>query len=215
MTHYVDSNWLIIKLVLSGRQETAHRHLGRVIRRRVDAMGITDDEWSDIGGQTFRFPTVKKEADSAYTNPSIRRNETDWPTLVVECGVSESLSRLRIDARSWFAHSNGDVKIVIVISIDRANKGLLIENWSMTPAGPRPTTRAINPNTLIPTMVQQIIVTQNPVVPPAPATYTVVGAPLILGFQNLFLRPPVPPEADIIVNAALLQGWAIHTWLRN
>jgi hypothetical protein len=47
----------------------------------------------------------------------------------------------------------------------------------MAPAGPRPTTRAINPNTLVPTMMQRITIAENPAVPPLPPTYIVAGAP--------------------------------------
>jgi hypothetical protein len=56
-----------------------------------------------------------------------RTDEQASTAAVFESGYSESLARLRIDARLWFHHSLGDIKIVILISIDRVHKGLLIE----------------------------------------------------------------------------------------
>jgi hypothetical protein len=47
----------------------------------------------DLCGTTFHGPTLFKEGDTMFTNPSIQPYETDWPTLVLEVGDSERLTR--------------------------------------------------------------------------------------------------------------------------
>jgi hypothetical protein len=66
-----------------------------------------------------------------------------WPTLVIETGVSESLPKLRADALWWFQNSNGDVRIVLVLSINKNRRIALLEKWQLAPANtPQPMTRA-------------------------------------------------------------------------
>lgn len=65
-----------------------------------------------------------------------------WPTFVIEVGVSESISRLREDARRWFVISEeGLVRIIIIISIKSTN--ITFDKWQLAPSNaPRPLTRA-------------------------------------------------------------------------
>ena len=61
--------------------------------------------------------------------------------MVFERGVSESLPRLYQDARWWFGASNGEVRIVILISIKKT--AVYFEQWQLAPPNaPRPLTRA-------------------------------------------------------------------------
>jgi hypothetical protein len=133
--------------------------------------------------------------------------------LVFEAGISETLARLRVDADWWLTNSNGEVKIVVIIWIVRAAKSLVIEKWCLQPRSrAAPVTRA---NTLITTKIQELTIIQNPPIPPPQGTiptYAVTGAPLILEFEKLLLRAPVPPECDVIFTAADLQAWAAEFW---
>jgi len=45
----------------------------------------------DIRGAIFRSRLKKKQPDTAFRLVT-RNGEDDWPTLVFECGVSESLT---------------------------------------------------------------------------------------------------------------------------
>jgi hypothetical protein len=133
------------------------------------------------------------------------------PTIVFESGFSESLSHLRFDAGWWLKQSGGEVKIVIIISIVRAESMLLIEQWGLTPlTGRGLTLRAastyLNNNNnsppQIPTKIQEIAIDPN----------TVTGAPLVLEFEKIFLRPAVPPEGDIRFTGQELAAWAAALW---
>jgi hypothetical protein len=93
-------------------------------------MGISAGELDFVGATRFRGHNSSKEADSAYRPHSFKRNR-----LANESGKSESLDRLRFDARWWLIESGGDVKIVIIISIKRAQSMLRIEKWELAPSG--------------------------------------------------------------------------------
>jgi hypothetical protein len=133
--------------------------------------------------------------------------------LFFEAGVSETLARLRVDADWWLTNSNGEVKIVVIIWIRRAAKSLVIEKWCLQPrTSAAPATRA---NAPIVTKIQELRIIQNPhILPPQGTipTYAVTGPPLILEFEKLILRAPVPPECDVIFTAADLQAWAAEFW---
>jgi hypothetical protein len=63
--------------------------------------------------------------------------------------------------------------------------------------------------------IQELTIIQNPLIPPLQSTiptYVVTEAPLILEFEKLLLRAPMPPEGDIIFTAADLQAWAAEFW---
>jgi hypothetical protein len=131
--------------------------------------------------------------------------------LVFEAGVSVTHAKLRTDADWWLTNSGGEVKIVIVISIVRAAKNLLIEKC-LSQARPGPATRA---NPRVSTKIRELTILQNPPIPPPPGTiptYTITGAPLILEFEKLLLRAPVPPEGDVIFTVADLQAWGDEFW---
>ena len=196
MAHYIDENLLIVKFP-TAKHEAAHLQFGQQVDRRVAQMGISSFEFQSLGGTRFQGRSSSKEADSAFKPDSLRPNEADWPTIVFEAGLSESLSRLRLDANWWLTESRGDVKTVIIISVKPAKPILHIEKWELASPGPRPNTRAFStlnnppPPPQIPTQIQVITIDPN----------TVIGAPLVLEFAKIFLRSAVPPESDITFTA--------------
>jgi hypothetical protein len=204
MTHYTDTDLLIVK-VPTIEHETLHLSLSDEVNEKLREMGLPKRSLWGCGSTTYDGPSSSKEGDSTY-KPRCRTRRDDWPVLVFEAGVSERLARLGIDADWWLTKSNGEVKIVIVISIVRAAKSLLIEKWCL------PATRA---NPRVPTKIQELTIIQNPPIATPQGTiptYAVTGAPLILEFEKLLLRAPVLPEGDVIFTAAHLQAWAAEFW---
>jgi hypothetical protein len=223
MTHYTDIDLLIVKLP-SVVHEKAHVNLAKRVATalaRMGTLGLAEDEFCGVGAARFRGRRSSKEGDSAYKPQSFRPNDPDWPTIVIESGVSESLHRLRFDAGWWLTESGGDVKIVIIISIQQAQSRIQIEKWEHAPSGrplplrTPPNNLNNNPNNLIrqiPTKVQNITIVSNTVAGgPLPAViggpFTVTGAPLVLEFNKIFLRPAVLPETDITFNVQELSAW--------
>jgi hypothetical protein len=211
LTHYVDWDILILK-VPTAKHERSHRKFSQKLTVRAAMMGL-EDEFDDIGATTYKASGVSKEGDSAFKPLSKRPRDTDWPTIVLESGWSESLTRLRRDAHIWLEDSRGDVKIVLLFSIGRTARTMIIEKWENrpVPTNPpvptnRPATRSITrPYPQTPTQIQAITIDSN--------SNTVNGAPLTLEFRKIFLRQAVPPlEHDFTFTAQDLSIFATNFW---
>jgi hypothetical protein len=180
-------------------------------------MGISSNELDFVGASRFRGRNSSREGDSAYRPQSFRPNETDWPTIVIESGVSESLQRLRFDASWWLTESRGAVKIVIIILAQNAQSRIQIEKWEHAPSRrllpfrTPPNNPNNNPNNLtrqLPTKIQETTIVSNAPLPVTGGPFTVTRAPLVLEFDKIFLGPAVLPEIDITFNAQELSAWA-------
>jgi hypothetical protein len=152
-------------------------------------------------------PSAKKKPGGCGMPIPARLNEEAWPTLVLETGLSESLPQLRMDTRWWLANSQGQVKIVILIAIDRAVKNIHLEKWECRPR--RYNTRSRPNATHEPTQIQTIDIDANSVVTGTPPATT---PSLVLGFQDLFLRHPIWQEQDVIFSEDELRNYARDIW---
>jgi hypothetical protein len=209
VTYYEDINLLIIKLMPSTIHEAAHVNFGREITDKVTGMGMRKRELWGVGAGRFHGSSCSKEGDSSF-KPRSRNHKNDWPTIVIEAGLSESLARLRCDANWWLADSRGQVMIVIIVSIKPRDKSLQIEKWeNVDPAPGRPITRA-NPGTPIPTLIQEITIRPNATGAITPNEVT--GAPLVLHFDKIFLRSPILPQANVTFTANELADFATDFW---
>jgi len=205
VTYYKDLQTLILKVV-TYEHESAHGDFASMIVEQALLMGLRR-ELAFCGATRYQGRDVEKEADSAYKPRSLRPLRTDRPTIILECGVSERLHKLRIDASWWLSNSGGDVNIVLIFSIKRTTRTIHIEKWENAPAPlSRPHTRSTQPGALVPTRIQQIVISPG----------GVQGGPLILRFDKIFLRPPNPnatlPEQDLIFTAQDLQTYATDVW---
>ena len=126
-------------------------------------------ELISLGATTFKTPRVSKEGDSTFKPLSIRPRKADWPTIVLESGWFESLTKLRQDAHLWLENSGGDIKTVLLFSISRTARKMIIEKWE-------------NRLTQTLTQIQAITIDSN--------SNTVNGAPLTLEFRKSFSARP-------------------------
>jgi hypothetical protein len=208
-THCTDIDTLIIK-VPTPEHERVTRAFTHGLIGQIGQMGLTEDnDLNDMGATTYRGTSTSKEADSCFKPPALRPNRLDWPTLVFEVGVSETLRKLRMDARWWLANSQGHVKIVLLFKISRATRTIQIEKWECRPATLAYVPRSNRPPAQIPTQIQTIDIDANGVVNGSPLATT---PPLVLHFRHLFLRQPVPPEQNVIFTAQNLQRLANNIW---
>ncbi|KAJ5845176.1 hypothetical protein N7534_008845 [Penicillium rubens] len=201
----------LIKVVPSERHDGITNQISRAIDMKLIAMGLRWSEMVWTGTSTYK-PTAGagKQGDQAFLPPIRCPNglpSGSWPTFVIETGVSESLPRLREDAKRWFIISQGLVRIVIIMSIKLTE--VTFEKWQLAPTNaPCPLTRAyldgLRTQPLnVPPLVTQPIPTQQPY--SAQEVYVqpnnVVGAPLSIPFAAIYDRPPGPGEHDILINA--------------
>jgi hypothetical protein len=211
LTHYVDWNILILK-VPTAKHEAAHGTFSDQFFFEAGLMGLRYELFR-LNATKYETPRMSKEGDSSFKPRSVRPLETDWPTIVIESGWSESLTKLREDAHRWLENSGGDVKIVLLISIVRpprtagtagTTRRIIIEKWEHRPVPPSyPPTRSNT--TQIPTKIQTISIDSN--------SNIVDGAPLTLEFRKIFLRQAVPPlEHDFTFTRQDLLAYATNLW---
>ena len=181
-----DLQLLIVK-VPTKAHEAASQEFGTSITDAVAVMGLSPLERRVLGAGRFHVPlgAPRKEPDWSMKTRIVRPNPDDFPTIVVEAGFSESLAKLRNDARLWFSISNNAIQIVILIAVRAARRETIIEKWIVAPGQPPQ----------VPQAVQSITITET-----APNTYAITAgtAPLIPEFNKLFLRQPVGQEQDIV-----------------
>ena len=74
------------------------------VRRGHPSTTAIRNDLAEVLLATYLGRTVSKEGDSCYCPLGTRPNADDWPTLVIEAGVSESLTKLREDAKWWLTN---------------------------------------------------------------------------------------------------------------
>ncbi len=123
---------LIVKLMVGAMHEVSACQFVRMIEAKLLHLDVAA---SLVGTGSTRFGRGggrSKEADVGYI-PCFRRLEDDWPSLVIEVGVSESLAMSRRDAAVWITNSDGRTRIVIVLSFNRRDRQILVERWEEVP----------------------------------------------------------------------------------
>ncbi|KGO67749.1 hypothetical protein PITC_000870 [Penicillium italicum] len=206
----------LIKVVPSGSHQLATGRFVDVVKSKLLAMGITYGESMWLGSTTYKFAIGKgKEGDQTFVPPSrcsTGVTNAGYPTLVIETGVSVSLPRLRQDAKKWFADTNGEVRIVILIAVSQ--KKLLIEKWELANlASPRSLTRSTihqltsqtpnSPAVMQPAPLQQPYCAHEVEIKPSQVVgrpNEVTGAPMVLPFFAVYDRFPGAGESDIVLN---------------
>ncbi|KAG0124256.1 hypothetical protein HOY82DRAFT_510605 [Tuber indicum] len=156
-----------------------------------------------MGSTAIKAPGGSKEGDSTFKPLEFRPHKHDWPTLVVECGVSEPLSHLVNDAYWWLLGSRGEVKLVVLIFVSESDKHVHIEKWELVTGKNKRITRA-NPHSFrdIPTQTHELDIVGD----------VVTGAPLRLEFEKIMLRQPSSEEGDIIFGTQDLKRLASFVW---
>ena len=219
----------ILIVILPGKpHERLHLNLYLEIWGAIFSMGLRD-AWSNNGSTRFFRGQGHPSGDGANRdgdggepdssgNPRLQRRGMDaWPTLIIEAGDSSTLADLLRDMRWWFSASDHQVKIVLLVKLDRPGRRILLEKWVGTmPPNPRPgpVTRATSSSTLPqPNRSQGITIHWTPgMAADIPASHIVTSGDLRLEFDLLFLRPPSPTEDDIIITIPRLQEWASTVW---
>lgn len=194
---------LIVKFGVDLAHEIAHRRFVGIFMRKLSSMGLLRDIM-DVGRARFSGPTGQKEADTGL-KPMSRHFLNDWPTIVIECGLSESLKRLKVDAKWWLENSEGAVGTVILITVSREERSVCLEKWELahTP-NPRATRAASTPFFTGATRAGGGKIVAD----------DVTGAPLKISFKKTMLRDPDESlgEGDIVFDVEDFKEIAAIAW---
>lgn len=191
-------------------------------------MGVPLDDyaWSRATSYTGSISSRREEPDECLV-PRTRMptgSTQCWSTMVIETGVSESLPKLRNDASWWFNHFNGAVRIVPVLSVNKAQKEL-IEKWQLLPS---PIIRAASGQIRqelpapLPPRLHQPAATQHYYDAQVIKTTAnnITGAPLVLSFLALFdptqgkrsRHRPWLARAPILHTCVFSNTWGNHPY---
>lgn len=214
-TYFPDIATLIIKIPTK-EHDQSHAQLFQCIDRRLTLMGVDYREFAAMATTTTKSSEQRvgqrpssKEGDSTAINKKIRKAGEDWPVFVIESGVSESLARLRADARWWIENSKGQVLMVLIIKIERNNRSARIIKYIPQAVPALRSTRSNQAGLLRmePSEVADIQINQSL----SPSVVT--GAPLTLEFEKLVGRPKITPqESDVIFTASDLDSIVEEIW---
>ncbi|PUU81610.1 hypothetical protein B9Z19DRAFT_1121904 [Tuber borchii] len=116
--------------MVSALHELAHRMFARWFEEKLLLMGIRE-ELEATGELTCQVPGGGGQPDSSYKPWPLRALDDDWPTLIIEAGVSQKIADLQEDAIWWLESSREAVSTVILIFASRPEKQLLLQKWEM------------------------------------------------------------------------------------
>jgi hypothetical protein len=191
----------VIRIMPSKAHERLTQSFTSRLVLKLFEMGIDSDDYTLNAASRYNGRTCDKEADQSLT-PSRNPSEgDDWPSLVIETGLSESEAHLRVDAHWWFSNSGYKVNTVILFRIQRTpERKVFVKLYTLGPTSPRITrglqaeigrtllsdpasSQTDSPTVLRPHLAaKEIVVTSS----------NVENAPLELEFESLMRRPPAP-----------------------
>ena len=189
LKYYTEINILILKMT-TGMHCAATRRLDLFIVDKVRAMGMDPDtDLRFTGSKEFNG----KEADASYLPQQLLVGRaSDWPSVALEVGWTESHRALLEDARQWLGGSGGLVRCVIAMKIARML--VTIRKYVRQQNGHIRT-------------IQNITIRNQ-----QQGQIRVRHGPLIIPFQDLFLRQPTQGQGDLVITTADLQVWAQRIW---
>lgn len=209
-----DTQSMIIKLV-SGPHEGAARRIDYAVAKQCLNMGL---EGSLRPSGSIRLSGVfsKKEADGSWIPTPQIPGRGPWPTMVVEVAVSESYRKLRADADWWISNSHGAVKVVIIVDVskekEKKKRTITFETIILDPTMTlRPLSR---PRRRYKTITRQKITTSRE---PGRSNHDapISVSPdedLLLKFEEVFDRQPIPPEHDLLIKRDMLEMTSREVW---
>ncbi|KAL4783509.1 hypothetical protein BJX76DRAFT_368368 [Aspergillus varians] len=185
---------LLVRMTKHPAHETASRTFNTILYNAIEHMGM---KWSlaQVGSATHRAAIGGKEADEAWKPVRTPRGQSRaWPSAVLEVAYSETKRKLQSDVRYWHRASQGDVKVILTIQINRNLPQVTIEQWEVNANNKRERTQSV-------------------VISSRGRTIRVLGGPLIIDFSKLFLREPtIPREQDIVIEGERLRFLARQVW---
>ncbi|RMJ28426.1 hypothetical protein PHISP_00731 [Aspergillus sp. HF37] len=178
------SQLLLVRAVTTEEHETAHTGLFNLMVVKLAGMDGAHMKLVPTGKAEVKTASRTKKADQAF-RPRERPHGRPklWPTLVMVVEYHQSSAKLESDARWWLTESEGDVKTVLTISVNRKKPEIVIQKWGPASAGNN-----------FPSVLQQVVISR----PGGHPETAVANAPLVLPFESLFLRQPVGVECDVL-----------------
>lgn len=181
---------LLLRMVVSRTHEAAAHEFHRLLGNATTRYGVQLRVYGGYHSAADRG----KIPDVAWRPIRLPRGRSlDWPSVVLEVSFSETRQKLMSDVRHWLGASDGDVKVVLTVSIERHTPKIAIEQWvKKNGRGGREQRIEIRKSGV------DIKVSENA---------------LQISFERMFLCPPsTDGEAVILVHAPELKSFAQAIW---
>jgi hypothetical protein len=95
----------------------------------IDPMGLKYS-LAQIGGATHFGAGGGKEADEAWRPRYVSGGRSPtWPSVVLEVAYSETKPKMQSGVRFWHRESQGDVKVILTMHINKTSPQITIEKW--------------------------------------------------------------------------------------
>ncbi|GBF64280.1 hypothetical protein TMEN_6970 [Trichophyton mentagrophytes] len=195
----VDESLAVAETMLSKPHEILAQNFVIHIGSAVDRMGLRK-VYNPSGAANMHSPSRANARSTKQPDGSFFIEGEEWPTLIIEIGLSESIKKLAMDAHWWLEAEGSCTLIVITAKIDRQKPLITFQRWENHHG---PITRHCYPNI---TVVQEVRAAHENGV-------TRVTGNIILPFENLLRRSKEnKKEADIIIGRDRLIDFAETTW---
>jgi hypothetical protein len=126
--YFPDSQILIF--TMPGRlHELLSREIHRLLSEKISRMNCLE-ELAATGAATERLQNLSKEPDESWGPEAV-----DYPTCVLEVGLSENLRRLDRDAQRWIENEVSHVTQVITVKIYPHRHEMIFAIWRRTTTG--------------------------------------------------------------------------------
>ncbi|CAG8929619.1 unnamed protein product [Penicillium salamii] len=146
-------------------------------------------------GATIQGNTGGKQPDYGWGPRITPPNDPRRPSVVLEVAWSESDAKLNSDVRFWLNPTDGNARTCLTLRVDRHTPTIRIEKWKL-----RNDTGRLH-------RYQIVRVTR------VSGETRVSAHPLIIPFEDFFLRPPsTPAEKDMELSEQALRTIAETIW---
>ena len=196
---------ILIAKMHSRAHEAAHVELAALMYIKLSAMNNAHLSLVGTGGATVETPSKTKEPDQSFRPYDLPHGHSDeWPSFVIETASSQAPAKLALDVHWWLTASNGDVKTALSIQVHQTKPELTIRKWELAD---RPTRTELQQ---VPVVKQEITIAKGS--GGTGGGVHVRNGPLIIKFENLFLRAPTTAEEDIAFTNQDLELWGERVW---
>lgn len=129
---------ILFKIMPGHHHEEIIQTFTAFLHQTLGEMGLSRlnrDFWLRGAGEATGHST-NKQPDNCFLpgNKRAAGADAEWPSLVLEVGVSESIPQLRTDAAWWYSNSGGRTKMVVLVHVQKQKT--TIEIWTEVNRGP-------------------------------------------------------------------------------
>lgn len=203
-SYYPFTKLLLVRTIITRCQEIVNNHLLDLMLTRLYPMNSADISLTFYGRSETETPSRVKKPDKSFLPEKLPSSRSDrWPSFVMEAGLSTASAKLQADAKWWIAESEGDVRTVLVTTVNPKKPEIVIQKWD-----PLSIKQNNSEFKATPTFQHQVLLSR----PEGPSEIAVENGPLVLPFEDIFLRHPVNDEGDMVLTDDDLKNLANMVW---